>query len=350
MANTFIKNDLIPESTAPTNDMALEVDNGATSNWVSLLTLKNFFAAAAVIDNFTIALDGDTIFALSKVPASDDSFSLYLNGQRRLRGTDFTQVGTVLTWLDPAGVILLTTDEFLAQYNDAAFTPSVTSVFGRTGVVIAALNDYLASQVDNDSSVPGATVKEALDSLGGAAVSSVFGRSGVVVALPSDYDASQIDNDSLVPGAFVDDALNTLRTKEVFLSARNYGNNLGTYRTETQGSAASDNYTFYIPDDFGTLVSFKVIGIPSAGAAGAGKDIDLSSEYGTLGEASNFHSETDTTTVYDLTGTSGQLTEVLDLSVVLTSLAAGDFLGMQIDHMGIGGSIDYIGFKLIYTL
>jgi len=41
-------------------------------------------------------------------------------------------------------------------------------------------------------------------------VSSVFSRTGAVVAVASDYDASQIDNDSGVTGAFVDDALDTL--------------------------------------------------------------------------------------------------------------------------------------------
>lgn len=41
----------------------------------------------------------------------------------------------------------------------------VTSVFGRTGAVIAAISDYDASQIDNDSLVSGATVKDALEIL-----------------------------------------------------------------------------------------------------------------------------------------------------------------------------------------
>lgn len=47
---------------------------------------------------------------------------------------------------------------------------------------------------------------------GGGAVSSVFGRTGAVVAAASDYNASQVDNDSSVTGAFVDDALDQLDT------------------------------------------------------------------------------------------------------------------------------------------
>ena len=41
----------------------------------------------------------------------------------------------------------------------------VVSVFGRTGAVAATASDYDASQVDNDSTVSGATVKDALDAL-----------------------------------------------------------------------------------------------------------------------------------------------------------------------------------------
>lgn len=45
----------------------------------------------------------------------------------------------------------------------------VTSVFGRIGAVIATLGDYAASLITNDSSVTGATVKDALDTLGARA-------------------------------------------------------------------------------------------------------------------------------------------------------------------------------------
>jgi len=51
-------------------------------------------------------------------------------------------------------------------------------------------------------------IDEALSNSG--IVTSVFGRIGDILAEASDYDASQIDNDSNVPGAFVSDALNNL--------------------------------------------------------------------------------------------------------------------------------------------
>jgi hypothetical protein len=50
----------------------------------------------------------------------------------------------------------------------APVPPPVQSVFGRVGHVVAVLNDYVASLVGNDSGVPGATVKDALNALIGA--------------------------------------------------------------------------------------------------------------------------------------------------------------------------------------
>lgn len=50
-------------------------------------------------------------------------------------------------------------------WEKADHTDVVSSVFGRQGAVIAVLGDYAASLVTNDSSVPGATVADALDNL-----------------------------------------------------------------------------------------------------------------------------------------------------------------------------------------
>ena len=99
----------------------------------------------------------------------------------------------------------------------------VTSVFGRSGAVTAQAGDYAASEVSNDSSVAGAGVSGALDTLGGAlsaliatvaglvtGVSSVFGRTGAVAPEAGDYAASQVGNDSSVPGLTVAAALEDL--------------------------------------------------------------------------------------------------------------------------------------------
>lgn len=88
----------------------------------------------------------------------------------------------------------------------------VTSVFGRTGAIVAQLGDYNAGKITNDSGVTGATVKDALNTLNAslAPVSSVFGRTGAVVAAAGDYNSTQVNNSSGVPGATCTDALNNL--------------------------------------------------------------------------------------------------------------------------------------------
>lgn len=51
--------------------------------------------------------------------------------------------------------------------GNPSISADVQSVFGRTGAVAAAASDYDASQIDNDSNVPGSTVADALDNLRG---------------------------------------------------------------------------------------------------------------------------------------------------------------------------------------
>ena len=61
-------------------------------------------------------------------------------------------------------------------------------------------------------------------------VQSFKARTGSVVPAASDYDASEIDNDSTVTGTFVDDALNTLKTQA----------DLSTTHNSSDGSDHSD--------------------------------------------------------------------------------------------------------------
>ena len=108
-------------------------------------------------------------------------------------------------------------DELDAAIDSLPSAPSVPvdSVFGRTGAVVAAGSDYDASQVDYDNATSGLTadqVQAAIDEIegrvdtleasggGGGAVSSVFGRTGAVVAASSDYDANQVDYDNTSSG------------------------------------------------------------------------------------------------------------------------------------------------------
>lgn len=305
----------------------------------------------AQIETLTITSNGQTAFTLSSAPTAD-TLKLILNQVvYAIEGTHFNISGTSLTWLDPFGVTLLTTDELVASYNDQSIGGgAVSSVFGRTGAVVAAASDYDASQVDNDSGVTGATVADALDTLDAASgVSSAFGRTGAVVAAASDYDASQVDNDSGVSGATVADALDTLdgaipTTKEVFFNATDYNVNVGDFRMRSIGGTASHRFTFAVPDDFVSLTSLELLAVSNG--TNTGRDIDISSDYGAVGENYFNHSETDTTSTYDFTV--NEIT-ALDISGIYSSLAAGDFCGLFVDHNSVGFGINYLGIKMVYS-
>lgn len=97
----------------------------------------------------------------------------------------------------------------------AAVTAGVSSVFGRTGAVVAQTGDYTAAQVTNAVSSIGSYVNPpwivTLDwsKITGApatGVSSVFGRSGAVVAQSGDYTAAQVINAVSSIGSYADPA------------------------------------------------------------------------------------------------------------------------------------------------
>lgn len=86
----------------------------------------------------------------------------------------------------------------------------------RTESELLALIDFTGSNITlGKSTIDRQVLRDVVESIltiagPGAPVSSVFARTGAILALLSDYDASQIDNDSSVAGATVKDALETL--------------------------------------------------------------------------------------------------------------------------------------------
>lgn len=94
----------------------------------------------------------------------------------------------------PDGSVAYRTDtnEFLFRIA-GVWLRQVNSFNSRTGVVLPADADYAASQIVNDSLVVGPRVSDALNNLAAAItphpVTSVFARTGAVVALAGDYAA-----------------------------------------------------------------------------------------------------------------------------------------------------------------
>jgi hypothetical protein len=107
-----------------------------------------------------------------------------------------------------------------------------------------------------------------------------------------------------------------------------------------------------LPKEIQTLEQALLIGIPSpaVAAAGPGRDLDFYTDYGQAGESPTMHQESDTTSTYDYTGQAGLITVIADLVGVLTNAEGGDVVGLEVDHNAIGGSIEYIGVFIVFTV
>ena len=114
-------------------------------------------------------------------------------------------------------------------------------------------------------------------------------------------------------------------------------------------SLTDDNHaaymSFHIPADFSSIISAVVVIISST--TGSETDWDTFSDYAATGQAYNTHSESNTATVYDTT--TNQWFEI-DVSGILSSLAAGDHGGIQV-KIGLLDPADglVVGLKFKYS-
>lgn len=147
------------------------------------------------------------------------------------------------------------------------------------------------------------------------------------------------------------DSVSIATSKEQFsvFFAGDYDGNYSNYRVRNVGGNSNFRFNFCAPHDFGELVELKLVGIVDPAAAGADKNIDLSSEYAHADEAYNTHSESSTTNLYDLTGKGDKLHE-FDIANIFTGLEPGHYCAVYANHNNIGGYIRYIGIRMIYNV
>ena len=135
-------------------------------------------------------------------------------------------------------------------------------------------------------------------------------------------------------------------TAEIFFAAGKQDKDSGDHAVTEIKSGKDSNFEFHIPYDFASLVEIALKFIPDANSDGPGQDVDLTSDYAAVGQNKSTHSETDTTSTYDL-GTVGNVEE-LDLSGVFNSLSPGDSCGVNVAN-NTAGNIDAIGLRLRYS-
>lgn len=136
-------------------------------------------------------------------------------------------------------------------------------------------------------------------------------------------------------------------TREVFFEMPNPVSSYGNYSVQNVGSSSTIRLNFICPVDYVSLVSLELIVSPTSGAAQTSRNIDLFSSYGAVGEPSTQHSQSNTTTLYNLSGTTDRWTAI-SASSVFTNLAAGDMCGLQVQQLSVGGTVRYLGIRLRY--
>lgn len=123
--------------------------------------------------------------------------------------------------------------------------------------------------------------------------------------------------------------------------------NGGNYAVNNVAGTGSGRFTFVIPSNFISAISLDLIGSPSAGAAGSGKNIDLTSSYALVGQDVNTNSQSDVSSTYNL-GTVSTFFN-LNLLPLYSSLAANHICGILVDHNAIGGTVSYYAIRLVYN-
>lgn len=102
--------------TLPNGTLATTQTQDDNSTKVATTAYVDTAAPGITLDALTVGSNGQTAFVLAATPTAPTEAMLFLNGQVRIYTTDFTISGTALTWNDPAGVTLLTTDDFRIWY------------------------------------------------------------------------------------------------------------------------------------------------------------------------------------------------------------------------------------------
>lgn len=135
-----------------------------------------------------------------------------------------------------------------------------------------------------------------------------------------------------------------LNKARFFLPNTNSSSSKGDYTVAAIGANASLNLTFHVPADFVSLVSIKVIFIANANVVA--ETIDLTSDYGLIGEVLNFNSESDLGSVLNATI---DTIEEKDISSVYSSLLPNHICGLTWKNNAVGTGINILGIELRYA-
>jgi hypothetical protein len=131
--------------------------------------------------------------------------------------------------------------------------------------------------------------------------------------------------------------------KETYLDVRK-NNYMGFYDGISVTASGTEYFSFPVPFDFLHLHELKLIGIAETG--GADKQIDLYSQYGGIGQAYDYSTETSEGGLFNLGSANEKI--AIDISPVFSGIVAEDTCALKIVHQSIGGKIYYQHIKMRY--
>jgi hypothetical protein len=112
-------------------------------------------------------------------------------------------------------------------------------------------------------------------------------------------------------------------------------------------SALNDiaHVSFRVPSDFTSLLQAKFVVVPQTTLAAA--DWDIAATYASVGEGYNTHIQSDAVTTYNVTIV---IIYEVDLSGILSNIAAGDYVGVSIKNAGgLGHRFYALGVRFKYS-
>ena len=101
---------------------------------------------------------------------------------------------------------------------------------------------------------------------------------------------------------------------------------------------------FYVPDDWTAII--EAVAVCQLDNNDATTDIDISSVYAANGQNYATHTENDNATTYNM---STDLIYELDVSGILTGIAVGDYVGLNIRNREAVNVLDVYGFMMRYS-
>jgi len=134
--------------------------------------------------------------------------------------------------------------------------------------------------------------------------------------------------------------------KEHWVPVLEYNSDFGDKIALEIGDGEFNFIPFSIPDDFGTLVSAHLECMPIGDAADEERQIELTADYGTVGDRDKtfFEEEFVEVDFSDLE----EIRTRLDVSPVLTQVRPRHNGSIKVDHLETGDPVYYFGFRLLY--